>query len=350
MLSISLAFPAEVLCIQIMQIHSLAKRLTLITVLLGFYSCILADDNYGPRSFEGEPLTAIVAAYRPEIEALLEEIENRDDTTIEKQISFRGVTYYLGHFKSEPIVIFVTGVSIPNAAMTMQMAFDYFPIKQVVYAGIAGGINEDLHPGDVVIPERWYYHDEIALFNPDKENPEEYVVADYYTEAMNIRAKDTANIPHQPKYENFGMIHPNEVEIIKEGWEKPTDISYYSADPELLKAAQTAVNKLGNLPTSDTRNAELIVGGNGVSGSVFADNAEFRKWLRRVYNAEVTEMESAAVAQVCFINDKPWIIIRAVSDIAGGQEGKNVENVYDKVASINATKVLFALLTVLFEK
>ncbi len=327
-----------------MQLNSLTKRLSFFTVLFSISSCLFAEETYGPRTFEGEPLTAIVAAYRPEIEALLEEIDKRDDTTIEQQLSFRGVTYYLGHFKNEPIVVFVTGVSIPNAAMTMQMAFDYFPIKQVVYAGIAGGINEELHPGDVVIPERWYYHDEIALFNPDKENPGEYVVADYYTHEMARRQNATTKIPHQPVYENFGMIHPNEVAIIKEGWKKPTDVPYYSADATLLEAAQIAINNLGGLPTSDTRNATLIVGGNGVSGSVFADNAEFRKWLRRVYTAEVTEMESAAVAQVCFINEKPWIIIRAVSDIAGGQEGKNVENVYDKVASINATKVLFALL------
>jgi adenosylhomocysteine nucleosidase len=91
----------------------------------------------------------------------------------------------------------------------------------------------------------------------------------------------------------------------------------------------------------------MRVGGNGVTGSVFVDNREYRKWLREVYQADVTEMESAAVGQVCAINQIDWIVIRAVSDLAGGQEGKNEENIYDLDASRVGAAVLFALLDVL---
>jgi adenosylhomocysteine nucleosidase len=55
-------------------------------------------------------------------------------------------------------------------------------------------------------------------------------------------------------------------------------------------------------------------------------------------------MESAAVGQVCFVNEVDWIIIRSVSDLAGGQHGKNEENVYDAIASGTGTKLMIGLL------
>ena len=55
-------------------------------------------------------------------------------------------------------------------------------------------------------------------------------------------------------------------------------------------------------------------------------------------------MESAAVGQVCHINEVDWIIIRAISDLAGGQEGVNVEDIYDREVSRIGAEVLFAVL------
>lgn len=77
---------------------------------------------------------------------------------------------------------------------------------------------------------------------------------------------------------------------------------------------------------------------------MFLDNREYRKWVRQVFNAEVTEMESAAVGQVCFVNNIDWVIIRAISDLAGGQEGLNVEDIYDEEVSRVGAKVLFSVL------
>ena len=89
---------------------------------------------------------------------------------------------------------------------------------------------------------------------------------------------------------------------------------------------------------------QVQVGGNGVTGSVFVDNAEYRTWLREVFKANVAEMESASVAQVCFVNDIDWVIIRSVSDLAGGQKGKNEESVFDAIASGTGTRLMLGLL------
>lgn len=317
-------------------------KLLILVIITGLsWSGVLANDNYGPRKFDSPPLTAIVAAYRPEIAAILKEIEERKDTTINESVSIKGVTYHLGSFREQPIIVFVTGVSVTNAAMTMQMAIDYFPIKQVLYSGIAGAVNPELHPGDVTVPARWYFHDESNYANPDESGG--YVLADYYLAQLKKHQSRETDRDEIPNYENFGMIHPDEIAVIKEGWDRPHDMPYFEATPKLLEASHRAAEKMEPLSVNG-RAIDYLVGGNGITGSVFLDNAEYRKWTRRVWKAEVTEMESAAVGQVCFVNDVPWVIIRAVSDLAGGQTGKNVENIYDDLASEHATKFLFQLL------
>ncbi|MFC3120639.1 5'-methylthioadenosine/S-adenosylhomocysteine nucleosidase [Agaribacter flavus] len=286
--------------------------------------------------------TALVVAYAPEMEGVMRTIEALPDASINKTEVKKGVTYYFGEYKGEPIVLFATGMSIANAAMTMQMAFDYYPIKQVLYMGIAGAVNPELHPGDVVVAERWYYHDESVYVNPDPQNPGEYIPPTYYSEFLKKQDERRVLDPHIPNYEPFAFIHPDEVVVIKDGMSEPKDHAYFAASPRLLDAARKAIEKMPPQAVSDERNAKLYVGGNGVTGSVFLDNREYRKWVRRVFNAEVTEMESAAVGQVAYVNDIDWVVIRAVSDLAGGQEGLNEEDVYDKAASIVGAKVLFA--------
>jgi adenosylhomocysteine nucleosidase len=303
---------------------------------------------FGPREFKEPAFTAVVAAYRPEIEALLAQIESNPRADITETLTFKGVTYHLGTYGDEPILVFVTGISIANAAMTMQMAFDYFPIKRVLYSGIAGGINEALEKGDVTVPARWYYHDESAYFNPDGEGG--YHVADYFKNYSNFYPENRPIGLHIPDYTNFGMIFPDDVAIVMDGIDTPTPMPYFSATPALLAVADRAIARLGPLEgLHQNGKAKLFTGGNGVTGSVFADNAEYRVWLRQVFRAEVTEMESAAVGQVCTINEVPWVIIRAVSDLAGGQEGKNEENLYDSLASDHAAMLLFAMLDELTE-
>ncbi len=304
---------------------------------------------YGPKTFTEEGYTALVVAYSPELQGMLETIEAMPDAAIDATATFRGITYRIGRYKDEPILLFETGMSIANAAMSIQMAIDYFPIKQIVYMGIAGAVNSELHPGDVVIPERWYYHDESVYSNPDPENADAHLIPDYYAGSLAEQPARRAADPHHPDYTNFGMIHPDEVLIIKDGMDRPENTAYFTATPRLLEAARTALESFDPGEFGEGRKPQTFVGGNGVTGSVFVDNREYRKWLRKVFDAEVTEMESAAVGQVCWINDVDWIIIRAISDLAGGQEGKNEENLYDLDASLVGAAVLFALLDELAE-
>jgi adenosylhomocysteine nucleosidase len=300
--------------------------------------------EYGPKAFEQEGITAVVVAYKPEMIALLETIEQDPAATITDTITFKGIQYSLGTYHDQPILVFATGMSIANAALSMQMALDYFPVDEVVYMGIAGAVNPQWEPGDVIVPERWYYHDESVYSNPDPEVAGAYVLPDYYSQFLEEQAARRAKDPHIPNYKPFGYAHPDEVLIIKDGMSEPEDQAYFAATPRLLDAARAAIECLPPQMILNERESVMTVGGNGVTGSVFLDNREYRKWTREVFDAEVTEMESAAIGQVCVINEVDWVIIRSISDLAGGQEGVNVENIYDITAARAAAALLFGLL------
>jgi adenosylhomocysteine nucleosidase len=311
--------------------------------ILFLFLPLAAFSDFGPRSFDGPGFTAVVAAYRPETEAILKLIEEHPDASIEKTMRFRGVTYHLGTYESMPILVFETGISIANAAMTTQMAIDYFPIETLYFAGIAGGVNPDLAKGDVTIPGKWAYHDESAYFNPS-ESDDAHIVADYYRKNAFFYPENRPAGMDVPDYTNFGMIYPDEVSIIKDDWERPRPHAWFTASEALLEEAKEAVSGL-ELVNASGEPARLLIGGAAVTGSVFVDNADYRKWLRESWMADVTEMESAAIAQVCEVNNIPWLIVRGVSDLAGAQKGKNEENLYDRLASRNASSVLFAILS-----
>ena len=325
------------------------KRLYAI-VIVGLLSCAsYAKDKtepFGPKTFDhvANKWTAVVAAYEPEIAAIDAAFASMDDAQITETLYFKGVKYQLGHFKGEPIVVFSTGVSITNAAMTVQMALDYFPIDTVVMMGIAGAIHPKFTPGDIAVPERWYYHDESVYINPKPNSPDEYELPNYYSEQLQRYAKRNEDNPHTPRYKNLDFIHPNEIAVVKDGWESRQRMPYFSATPELIEMARAAVAKIPPITMPSGNPIQVEIGGNGVTGSVFVDNANYRSWLREVFNADVAEMESAAVAQVCFVNEVDWVIIRSVSDLAGGQKGKNEENVFDAIASGTGTKLLVGLL------
>ena len=89
----------------------------------------------------------------------------------------------------------------------------------------------------------------------------------------------------------------------------------------------------------------FVVGGNGVSGQAFIDNAAFRQYVFATFNARVLDMESAAVAMVAYANGVPFIAFRSLSDLAGGGEGANEIRTFFRLASDNSAAVVQRFLT-----
>ena len=243
------------------------------------------------------------------------------------QKSIKGFQFYRGQVEGKDVLVVETGMSLVNAAMALQLTLDHYPVTQVLFAGVAGGTDPDLKVGDVVIPERWAYHCEAAYFNPDDKGG--YVKADYF----------------KSKYPNFGMIFHDDMVAIKEGDAQFERVPTFPADPGLLEVARRAIKKLGPVKGEVTgRILTISVGGTGVSGTVFLDNAEYREHVFKVWGARCIDMESAAYAHVCYTNGVPFLAVRALSDLAGGQKGKNAIDAQEATSSVHAVRVLRAIL------
>ena len=290
-----------------------------------FSSGCAARPAPAPRAFAPPAgFLAVMSAYGPEIAA--NEAALLGDAAPVAVTNLNGITFKHVRFAGHDLLLFPSGVSMVNAAMTTQLALERFPIRAVLFAGIAGGINPAHHIGDVVIPERWFHHSEAVYANP-KPDGSGWLLPQYFT----------------PPYTNFGFIFPDHVWAVRAGMDTPARQAHFAADPALLDAARRALPAVPPL-VSRGRTNTVAVGGNGIAGPVFMDNREYRKWAFEVWRAECLDMESTAIAQVCWANRVPFLIVRSLSDLAGGQEGVNDADETEVPISRHASVVLAAVL------
>jgi adenosylhomocysteine nucleosidase len=90
-----------------------------------------------------------MSAFQPELAALLSRAEITGSTVI------NGRTCYLGRLSGQEVVLLETGISMVNAAMMAQTVILRFPVRAIVFSGVAGGIDPELNLCDVVVPARW---------------------------------------------------------------------------------------------------------------------------------------------------------------------------------------------------
>ena len=276
------------------------------------------------------PRIAIVSAFAPELAILKRDLEDASE------ISVNGVAFSTGTLEGHDVVLFLSGISVVNAAMTVQLAFDHFAIQDVVFSGIAGGVDPGLNIGDVVIADRW----------------------GQYLEMLFARETDDgwATMPFfEYPYGHFGMMFPRSVTVLRPGAGGPETRFWFTVDDRLLASARSIADKvaLSRCTAQGTCLEEtpgVVIGGSGVSGSAFIDNAAFRTWTFQTFDARVLDMESAAVAHVAYANDIPFIAVRSLADLAGGGDGANQMEVFLDLAADNATTVVKALLRAMGEE
>jgi adenosylhomocysteine nucleosidase len=95
------------------------------------------------------------------------------------------------------------------------------------------------------------------------------------------------------------------------------------------------------------RAPQIVVGGNGVSGPTFVDNASYREWAWKTFHADALDMESASVAVVAYSNRVPFIAFRSLSDLAGGGGGQNEARIFGRLAADNSAAVVIEYLKAL---
>ena len=274
---------------------------------------------------DSTPRVAVISAFEPEWKVLKAALDEREEPPASTASSSSPARW-----AAVTVVLFLSGVSMVNAAMTTQLALDRFDVTGIVVSGIAGGVDPSLHVGDVVVAGRWGQYLE-AVF------------------AREVGGKFEPPPFIKTPYPNHGMIFPTELGVrsAKAGLENRF---WFEADPAMLAAA----GKIGAVQlkrcTADQAclhdTPRLVVGGNGVSGQAFVDNAAFRQYVFDTFKAQVLDMESAAVATVAYANGVPFIAFRSLSDLAGGDHGANEMKVFFQLASDNSAAVVQRFLTV----
>ncbi|MFV0386900.1 5'-methylthioadenosine/S-adenosylhomocysteine nucleosidase [Paracoccus sp. (in: a-proteobacteria)] len=272
---------------------------------------------------------AVISAFPPEWVSLKADLEGAQTHRI------NGTEFVTGTLAGREVVLFLSGVSMVNAAMTTQLALDHFSISGIVFSGIAGGVDPSLRIGDVVVADQWGQYLETVLA---RETGGQFAIPSFMTSP----------------FANYGMIFTRETTVASDRGE-PEAHFWFPADPVLLATARQVAGDT-ELAECNADNAclshapQIHLGGNGVSGSAFLDNAGVRDWIFQTFDAQVVDMESAAVAQVAWSNQVPFIAFRSLSDLAGGGEGENEMGVFMSLAAENSALLVKRFLAALPEE
>ncbi len=183
--------------------------------------------------------------------------------------------FYEGKLAGVQIVALYSGVCKVNAAIAAQILIETFHVDAVINSGTAGAISPELDILDTVISTKAAYHD---------------VEPTILTE-----------------------FHP---------W---MDSEFFHADEKLIELSKAAVRRLG-LP-------HRVVWGTMVTGEAFIEDSG-RQAIRDRYAPLSVDMETAAIAHVCFAYSIPFLAIRSITDTAAHSGQENFEN-----NCLNASKI-----------
>lgn len=189
-----------------------------------------------------------------------------------KNISVRKIyesEFILGTIHSKNVVLVKCGVGKVNSARTTQILIDNFDLEYVINVGTAGGLNEKIEIGDIVIAEKLVQHD------------------------FDITAGG-----HEKGYiSNLGK--------------------YFYSDVNLVEKSKSIIENMNE-------NFKAITG-LIATGDVFVQDITIKNRIKDEFNADCVEMEGASIAQVCTLDKVPFIVIRSISDKPNGNNGIDFE-------------------------
>ena len=248
------------------------------------------------------PSTAIIGAFDEEVQIIKNKMQNKQTQTI------MGMKFLVGKLKGRSIVLAQTGVGKVNAAMTTTLILDHFQPTEVIFTGIAGGLNPKLQPGDIVIGEKIAQHD----------------LGDFTSNGF-----------------------------IKEGVKNPINgirnPVFIPSDPRLITLAQQASRNTTYeiiKKTKDAGKQPHVLTGTIVTGDIFIASSSKKVELRENFKADAVEMEGGAVAQVCYQQKVPFIVIRSISDEADQNAQLDIKQFY-KIAARNSAELVISLIELL---
>ncbi|MCZ8534944.1 5'-methylthioadenosine/S-adenosylhomocysteine nucleosidase [Psychrobacillus psychrodurans] len=220
---------------------------------------------------------AVIGAMEEEVELLRKEIENPETKTIANS------EFTSGTYKNHEIVLLKSGIGKVNAAMTTSILLSEYKPDYVINTGSAGGYDPNLEVGAIVISHEVRYHDvDVTAFG-----------------------YEIGQVPQLP--------------------------ASFKADEQLMKLAEDAVHEIGEHQAA----TGLIA-----TGDIFMhDPAKVEQVRIHFPQMKACEMEAAAVAQVCHQFEVPFVVIRALSDIAGKESSISFDE-FLPIAAKHSTQVV----------
>jgi len=265
--------------------------------LVALFAFVIAPYRSQGADARHEPLTAILGAMPIEVQLLETQLKDKQSQQL------LNVTVYTGTLNGRKVVLAASGVGKVNAAMTTTLMLDHFQPTEVLFTGVAGGISPELGPGDVVLGEKTMQHD---------------------------YGKITGQV-----YESDATKDPSG---------KPNP-QFFPCAAQLLSVARAAAKDavLDKVPTTQGERLPHVRRGVIVTGDMFVASPAKSAELRQNFGADAVEMEGAAVAQVCWQQNVPCLVIRCVSDKADAMAAEDFKR-FVQTAAVNSAKLTLAII------
>ncbi|MDO4294692.1 MAG: 5'-methylthioadenosine/adenosylhomocysteine nucleosidase [bacterium] len=222
------------------------------------------------------------------IGAMDEEVSKiKEEMTEVRVVNKAGMQFFCGKLAPKSVVVVRSGIGKVNAALCSQILADDFAVSAIVNTGIAGSLKNEINIGDIVL--------------------------------------STDAVQHDMDASGFGYAL---------GQIPRMDTLAFAADESLLSLAEACCKEV---------NPEISVWrGRVVSGDQFIDKKEKKQWIVQNFGGSCTEMEGAAIAQAAYLNQIPFLIVRAISDKADDSANMDYQE-FEAAAIQHSVKLLLAM-------
>lgn len=321
-----------------------AKRFAACFLRLVLISLLVADSFSLPLNWRSlnlikkvnrkGPYIGLITVFPPEETAFFQ-IGAFKPNQKHPSVDLSGRRFLVGKIHDKKVVYVRCGVGMVNAAAATQQMLDLFDILGIVHFGIAGNANNSLSVGDVTIPQQFAHTGIWDWLNPNRSsNNDEVANLDF--KRYNVPRGDNLLGHIGFSYEQFFS------EYGKANTARP--LFWANTTRQWLQVAANLkgikLNQCLNSSVCLPQKPQLVVGLRGSTANIFEDNAAYRDFLFQTFRVSSVDMESSAVVMTSLSNGFPVIVIRGLSDLAGGQSGRNSIDIFGSLAAINACKVV----------
>ena len=218
------------------------------------------------------------------IGAMDEEVATlKEAAKITKTTKIAEMEFCEGKLGNNRVVIVQCGMGKVNAGICAHTLINDFGCTKIVNTGVAGSLDNRLDIGDIVVSVDAVQHDfDVKPIGFQK-----------------------GEIPY-------------------------TGLYAFPADGEMRAMAMEAAGKAA----PDIHAYE----GRVCSGDQFVVTEEQKQAITSNFGGMCCEMEGAAIAQACYLNNTPFVVIRAISDKSDGSQSMEFETF--KAAAANCTKIV----------